>query len=273
MNVFQEFATPVALRIGEGAALAAAIALGAYLAQSLSRSGAIAAMAVGTAAVAAGWSWGALLVIYFATAAALSRWRADSKGVRTAPVIEKGGARDAMQVLANGGAFVAFALLSRAGERTASLLAGVAALGALAASTADSWGTEVGTAAGGEPRSMLTLRRVPPGTSGGVSFAGWAATLVGAFFIAVVARALSLNPAVGVVTIAGVAGATADTVLGASLQQRRWCATCERETERSVHDCGANTAHAGGVRWLSNDAVNFAATLAGAFVAVVLTLF
>ena len=273
MNVFQEFATPVTLRIGEGAVLAAAIALVAYRARSLSRSGALAAVALGTAAVAAGWSWGALLMIYFATSAALSRWRSDSKGARTAPIIAKGGARDAIQVLANGGAFAAFALLSCAGDRTASLLAAVAALGALAASTADTWGTEVGTAAGGEPRSMLTLRRVPPGTSGGVSLAGSAAMLMGAFFIAVIARALGLNPAVGAVTIAGVAGATVDTVLGASLQQRRWCATCERETERSVHDCGAITAHSGGLRWLGNDAVNFAATLAGAFVAAVLTLF
>ena len=273
MSLFLDVDAAAPVRIGVGVVLAAGIALGAYAARSLSRSGAIAAVVVGTAAVTAGWDWAALLVIYFATSTALSRWRAATKGARTAAIVDKGGARDATQVLANGGAFAAFALLSGVGDRAASLVAAAAALGALAASTADTWATEVGVAARGEPRSLRTLRRVPPGTSGGVSIQGSMAMLVGALFIAFVARALGLSPAIAAVAVAGVAGATADTALGATLQQRRWCATCEHPTERLVHDCGAATAHAGGLRWLDNDAVNFAATFVGAAVAALLVLF
>ena len=55
----------MAERLAAGLLAAAAIALVARRAGSLSTSGAIAATLVGTAAVAAGWHWGALLVVYF----------------------------------------------------------------------------------------------------------------------------------------------------------------------------------------------------------------
>ncbi|MGH7635177.1 MAG: DUF92 domain-containing protein, partial [Gemmatimonadaceae bacterium] len=45
--------------------MAIAIALAAWRAGSLNRSGTLAAIVVGTLAIAAGWSWGALLIIYF----------------------------------------------------------------------------------------------------------------------------------------------------------------------------------------------------------------
>jgi uncharacterized protein (TIGR00297 family) len=257
-------------RVAAGLLAAAAIALGARRAGSLSTSGAVAAMAVGTAAVAAGWRWGALLVAYFIASSLLSRRGAAEKARRTGGVVEKGGPRDVIQVLANGGVFALCALLAALAGAPANAPLAVAALGALAAATADTWATEVGTLFGGTPRSLLTLRRVPPGTSGAVSLAGTLAMIAGALFIALLARALSLTSAVGIVAIGGAAGAMADSLLGATLQERRWCDACALATERRVHDCGAATRLAGGQAWMDNDAVNLLATLVGAVVAATL---
>ena len=55
-------------------------------------------------------------------------------------------------------------------------------------------------------------------------------------------------------------------LLGATLQARRWCDTCERETERADARLRHGHAHAGGAAWMDNDLVNLAATMAGAFV-------
>ncbi|WP_353268345.1 DUF92 domain-containing protein, partial [Gemmatimonas sp.] len=59
-------------------------------------------------------------------------------------------------------------------------------------------------------------------------------------------------------------GAVVDTVVGAWWQARRWCPSCERETEQHRHRCGTTTVHYRGVSWLGNDAVNLLCTVAGA---------
>jgi uncharacterized protein (TIGR00297 family) len=249
-------------RAAAGLVAASIIALLAWRARSLTASGAIAAALVGTASVAAGWGWGALLVGYFVASTLLSRLGAEGKARRTSAVVEKGGARDAVQVLANGGLFAALACVSSAAP-----LAGAAAAGALAAATADTWATEVGTLLNATPRSVRTGRVVPPGTSGGMSLPGTLALAGGALAIAICARASGLEAATLAVVAGGVTGAMADTLLGATVQARRWCSRCERATERRVHDCGTATTRAGGLAWLDNDAVNFGATAVGAGVA------
>lgn len=248
-----------------GLVIAAAIALLARRHGSLSRSGALAALVTGTVCAAAGWGWAVLLVAFFVVSSTLSRFGEREKAARTGSVVAKGGERDALQVAANGGLFALAAVLSLGGW------AGWAAAGAgaLAAATADTWGTEIGTLAGRPPRSLLGWRPVPAGTSGAVSAPGSAATLAGALFIALLARALGWTAGAALAALAGgVAGALTDSLLGATLQARRWCATCGVSTERLVHGCGDATTHAAGARWLDNDAVNLLSTAAGALVAL-----
>lgn len=247
-----------------GAAAALVVALAARRAGSLSGSGAAMAILLGAAASAAGWAWAALLVAYFAASSALSHWKRAAKEARTGSVVAKGGARDAWQVLANGGVFGAAALASISLPHPAWP---AVAVGALAASTADTWGTEIGTATGGTPRSLLGGGAVPPGTSGAVSAAGSLATLAGAAFIALLASALGWDDIVVPALAGGVAGAFADSLLGATLQQRRWCDACQAATERPVHGCGTRTRVAGGIAWLDNDVVNLLCTAVGAGVA------
>ena len=248
-----------------GLALAAAIAIGARRAGSLSTSGALAAIALGTASFAAGWSWAIVLIAFFVASTALSRWREERKAERMGGIVAKGGRRDAVQVLANGGIFAACAALSLAIPWPGWT---ILAAGAIAASTADTWATEVGSLARTEPRSIVSWRPVPAGTSGGVSFQGTLAALAGAAFIALTTRIVGWPLAVVPAALAGgMAGTTADSLLGATLQSRRWCPPCAAHTERQVHRCGTGTSHAGGLPWLGNDAVNAIGGGVGALVA------
>lgn len=242
----------------------------AWRARSLNASGAIAATLVGTATVAAGWDWGALLIAFFATSTLLSRAGRDRKSARTGAIVAKGGDRDAIQVLANGGIFAVCALLFAATSAPPWAALG---LGALAASTADTWATEVGTLAAHAPRSILTWRPVPAGTSGGITVPGTAAALAGAAALALLAAALGWPARVATAAaIGGVAGALADSLLGATVQSHRRCPVCNAATERDVHPCGTRTVPAGGWPWLDNDAVNALCGVVGAAVAVAVSV-
>lgn len=244
---------------------ALALAVGA-----LTMAGAVAAVVVGALCILAGWGWAGLLILYFAVAVAFSKLGADAKARRTGSVVAKAGGRDAVQVLANGGVFALAAFLSAHGSANNATLLAAAAVGALAASAADTLATEIGTLTGGEPRLVIGWRPVPPGTSGGVTIAGSLAMVGGAVLIALAAFGMGLSSHAVAAALGGIAGAIADSLLGALLQERRHCLHCDLDTERRVHDCGAPTVHAGGIAWLDNDLVNLSATLAGAAVAAAL---
>lgn len=248
-----------------------AIALLARRARALSSGGAVAATVVGTLAVAAGWKWAILLAVYFASSSALSRFGAKQKVARTASIVEKGDERDALQVLANGGVFALAAAIAVVWpDHNGRWLA--LGLGGLAASASDTWATEIGTLHGGTPRSIFGFGVVPVGMSGGVTLAGTLAAIGGAAFIAVAAVALSWPFRIGIATlVGGVVGSTLDSVVGATLQQRRWCDHCRQATERAVHDCGTTTGAFGGLAWLDNDAVNLVCGAAGGLIAMAIS--
>lgn len=254
-------------RVLAGFALALVIALIARRLGALTTSGAIAATLLGTLAVGAGWNWGILLVTYFVTASALSRVGAARKKRRTWTMVEKGGARDAVQVVANGGVFGA-AVLTAALFPHAGLLPAIA-VGAIAAAASDTWATEIGTLWGGAPRSVRTWRPVPVGSSGGITGAGTVAMVAGALFMATVVHLLGWRQGfVAGALIGGVAGAVVDTAIGATLQERRRCMGCGEHTERRIHTCGSRTRRDGGVNRLGNDAVNAIAALVGGVMAL-----
>ena len=239
---------------------------------SLAPSGRWGAVIVGTAATAAGWGWAALLVGWFVASSALTRLGQVQKLARTAGVLAPSSARTAIQVGANGSLFALGAL---AGTLTEGTAAWVMALGALAAAAADTWATELGVLWGGPPRSLFGGDRIAPGMSGGVTAVGLLASVAGAAAVGVAGAGLVPtlpwgSLAVAVAT-AGVLGGLADSALGATVQARRWCATCAKETERDMHDCGTRTAHARGLRWMTNDTVNLLATLVGALAALALS--
>lgn len=232
-------------------------------------SGAVAAAAVGAAVWAGlGWRGFALLAAFFVLASGLTRLGYRSKAA--AGLAEaRGGRRAARQVVANGGIGAVAALLAAgspggplgpalgaepgaAAEPFAVPIAGLtlalAFAAALATAAADTASTEIGQLLRRRTWLLTTLQPVAPGTDGGVSLPGTSAALGTALLIGALGAGLGLYPAAGAFAAgaAGFLGATADSLLGATLERR-----------------GA----------LDNDRVNLLATLAGAVAAAVLARF
>lgn len=208
----------------------------------LTTSGQLAAAIVGLAVLLGAGTLGvALLLVFFLSSSALSRFRADRKSRWREPA-----GRSAAQVVANGGVAAAFALLALAGSVSA---AHYALVGAVAAATADTWATEIGSAGRWPTWSVIGGGRVTPGRSGGVSIPGTLGGIAGAALIGFVA-ALPDGSGVGaddwlrLAVPAGTAGMFVDSLLGATLEDR--------------------------LQVIGNDGVNLGGTLAGALVGLAL---
>ena len=249
-----------------GVVVSLLVSLSGRHAHALSASGAAAGVVLGTIAITAGWSWGVLLLSLFASVAVLSRFHGAEKEKKLAAIVQKGGERDASQIVANGAVFTIAALGSLIAPATAWY---AIAAGALAFSAADTWATEIGTLSPGDPHSIVTGRRVPVGTSGGVSVTGSLGAIAGALFIAIEAMFAAWPISFTAVLLGGIIAAVADSLLGATLQERRRCERCNTATEREFHDCGTRTKINGGISGLDNDKVNAACSVIGALIALV----
>jgi uncharacterized protein (TIGR00297 family) len=157
-----------------------------------------------------------------------------------------GGQRTARQVVANGGVA---ALAALAGSWPAFA-------GALAAATADTWATEIGSFSKARPRLITSGEPVPRGASGGITLLGTAGGVAGALVMGLLAWMLGAHTRqlAGVVALAGAGGMLLDSLLGATVQ-----GSFEHEPVQPAR----------GYAWLDNDAVNLAATLSGAAIAAV----
>jgi len=267
------------LRLVVGLALSAGVGWAGFKRASLSRSGLLGAIAVGTLTFGlGGWVWGLLLVAFFATSSALTHY-ASARKQPLADHFAKGSRRDLAQVLANGGLGAALAMAYAATGGQPTLFFAFA--GAMAAVTADTWATELGVLSADRPRLITTGEAVEPGTSGAVSPLGSLAAMSGAWMIGFLSLALQLlqgclsgvpwNPRLGwlplLAALAGLAGSLFDSLLGATLQASYYCMHCGKETEQPIHRCGRQPIHIRGWPWLDNDGVNLLASLAGALIA------
>ena len=268
------------LQIIIGVISSTAIALFAHRRGSLSASGALASVVVGTVTFGfGGWIWGLVLIAFFASSSALSRYRRADK--RTlAEKFAKGVKRDWGQVIANGGLAAFIALLYFLYPLSPFL---AAFLGSIATVNADTWATEVGVLSREPPRLITTGRRVPVGTSGAITLLGTTASTLGSLLIGVLGHilmsaeamlsgedALRLSWIIPVTLFSGLLGSLFDSLLGATVQGIFYCARCEMETEKELHSCGLRTSLVRGWRWLNNDMVNFLSSLWGALVAIAL---
>ena len=201
-----------------------------------------------------------ILLGYFMAATTVSRLAGAESDSAVARIVAKDGRRDATQVLANGGVYCVVAALGGLGHPV--LAAG--ALGALAASSADTWATVFGIGFGTTPRLITTGRKVERGESGGVTLAGFMGSAGGAAIIAALVAATGLPHGLALASLGGgICGATADSLLGATIQERRWCERCGEPTERAVHVCGGASRLVGGIQSLDNDVINLLSTFAG----------
>ncbi|MEB2333845.1 MAG: DUF92 domain-containing protein [Anaerolineaceae bacterium] len=254
-----------------GFLLAIIIAFLAYRARSLSKSGAFAAMILGTIIFGLGGiPWAAILLTFFFTSSALSRaFKKRKQGLNEK--YSKSDRRDAGQVLGNGGLAAALVILHYFYPESNIGWIGFAA--SLAAVNADTWATEIGVLNPTLPRMIMDLRkRVEKGTSGGVSLVGTLASLAGSALIAALASLFTTNWSLFLpITFAGLAGSLFDSFLGATVQAMYFCPKDNKETEKHpLHTCGAETVHLRGWKWLTNDWVNFACGLVGTLIGILL---
>ncbi len=243
--------------------VAALLAVTAHRVRALSAGGAAAAAVVGTCCLLGGVDWVALLLFFFISSTVLSAWRDDARRALLNGMVDKGAARDAWQVGANG---AVFALAALGWSLAPAMVWRAIGVGAIGAATADTWSTEVGTVRGGTPRHILNGRTLPHGASGGITAVGTLAGVIGATAVALLAVGLRWRVPFVATVAGGIAGLVADSLLGATLQERRWCNACGRMTERRVHNCATRTEVRGGLRGYTNDAVNLTSVILGALV-------
>nr|WP_303647770.1 DUF92 domain-containing protein [Haloarchaeobius sp. HME9146] len=201
--------------------------------------------------VLGGLGWFSLLITFFGVGALATKFRYDIKKDRGVAE-ENDGARGTGNVLGN--AAVALASVLGFAAATVELLPVDATYflfafaGSLSTALSDTLSSEVG-AIFDDPRLVTTWQRVEPGTDGAVTWQGELAGIAGALAMGIIAIAVfpGVDPSMtvtptggGIVLLAGVAGMTVDSLLGATIE--------------------------GAV--VGNQGVNFLATLSGAIVAV-----
>jgi len=268
-------------RILAGAIISLALAIYAFRREALSATGTLAAVLLGVSVFwLGGTDWFIVLAAFLITSILFTRFK-EAEKQDVVKQFAKGGTRDFWQVLANGGIA---GILAIAFFYYHDPIIFYAFLGVIGTVTADTWATELGILGKRKPRLITTLKSVPIGTSGAVSTIGLAITLAAGVFIGAVAHAsISIfgtplsapaHPLLLVLAISGVAafiGSLADSLLGATVQVMYYSKHHRKETERSVMD-GEKTTLIRGHRWLDNDIVNLAASIAGGLAAAGLYL-
>jgi uncharacterized protein (TIGR00297 family) len=203
-----------------GLALNAAVAAAGWLARTVSVSGALTGLIIGSI-VFAGTTWRGwlLLLAAFVAASVTSRMglaRKTALGIAEA----RGGRRGAGNAIANTGVAAcaaALAVLSPYGA--ASLLALTASL---VAGASDTVASEIGKAWGRRTFLVTTFRSVPPGTVGAASLEGTGALIGSALLLAWMAAGLGLigYEVIPAVAIAAVVASFIEGALGAAFEPR-----------------------------------------------------
>ncbi|MDQ0231982.1 DUF92 domain-containing protein [Metabacillus malikii] len=239
----------------------------AYKLKSLTLSGAITSVIVGFS-IYLGFSYNGLLLLgcFFVSSSLFSKCKQERKS-SALDIVNKGGQRDSLQVLANGGIPTLIALISIIELFSGhTLLAGFCI--SLAAATSDTWASEIGTLSKQKPRMLFTFKKVPRGTSGAISLLGTSAAIAGSFLISMLSSmlfSLPWNMFIGIF-ILGFLGNVLDTILGQTIQVKYKCEACGKITERKQH-CRMEAKVCSRFPLLNNDAVNLIsisiATIAG----------
>jgi uncharacterized protein (TIGR00297 family) len=166
------------------------------------------------------------LLAFFLFGNLVTRYKYDKKA-KLGVAEENKGMRGIPNVLGNGFAPLIFAVLYAISRESYHPLFLLGFSGAVATACADTFSTEIGEAEG-NPRLITTLKRVPVGTSGGVSLPGFGAALLGSALISLVCLLFVLSgedPRILttfflVCLLSGFLGSIADSIFGATIEDK-----------------------------------------------------
>ena len=216
-----------------------------------------------------GWAWTIPILTFFFASSLLSKFGRARKN-NLDRKFDKTDTRDEGQVAANGGVagIIILVWYIFPGEENLFILY----LASLAAVTADTLGTEIGTLSKKKPVSIVTFKSVESGTSGGVSHVGFLGSVLGASLIAlsgwiVAGQTISLTMSVKII-FSGVFGSIVDSICGATIQSQ-YRTDDGTITEKAMYR-GQLTAYIRGVTWIDNDIVNWFCAAAGALLMYIL---
>ncbi len=163
-----------------------------------------------------GWPWLMSVLLFFLSSAAFTKLHHALKGHRT-----KSTARNAWQVIANIiWAVTSSALFLLTGNEIFILLF----IAFVAAVTADTWASEIGPLLNKRCVSLSTMRTVPAGTNGGISFFGSLAALTGATVISSLSYYLFFGTwqwdIIAILSVSAFLACFADSMLGAFAEEK-----------------------------------------------------
>ena len=238
--------------------------------------------------------WSALLT-FFLSSSLVSKWKKNQKH-SVSLEFSKDSKRDSLQVISNsfpailfGTIFLIvdfFPIITTINDMSLIISSPwlFAAFASFATHNADTWMTEIGIITNTTPRLITNLRkRVPRGTSGGVTIIGTIAGMIGSMIIStmyilssIIVSEISWLTIVILfilLTIAGIIGGLIDSFEGATVQGIFYCKYCLKETEREIHKCGNETVFLRGYRVITNDFVNISSAFISGCIAGVLYWF
>jgi len=201
-------------------AVVAALGLLSYLLGALDWKGAIAASLLGLAVLELGGLYPFLALMTFViTGVMATRYRYGEKK-KLGLAQSNNGVRSWGNVLGNGLAVLIFLIL----ERLSMLdVFWAATFSAIATVNGDTLASELGKVLGKSPRLITNLKPVKPGTNGAVSIEGELFALLGCAIIALFALPLTELKAQMflAVTLGGFVGANLDSLIGATLENKK----------------------------------------------------
>jgi len=254
---------------------------------SLSTSGALLALLVGFCLTLAHVSFIVALLVFFISSSKATKFRQDIKKKFDSD-FKEGGQRNWLQVLCNGGMATELALLYLLDVGSADLPVdfrhhyraswlGMGILGALACCNGDTWASELGSVLSkDEPILITTLKKVPRGTNGAISFPGLVVSFLGGMvvgvgyafgiYLATPSIEMALAPEQWKVILvggfAGLLGSIVDSLLGATVQ----FSGKDKKTGKVVEVAKEGVSKISGRMILDNHSVNLVSSIITALV-------
>lgn len=257
-----------------GLILSTIISILAYKKKSLSISGVLSAIFLGTILYSIGHvSMYSLMIIFFILGSILSKINSKISyklNLNSSKFLKESGCRNYIQVFANGGIPLIFSIMYMTNPSDLFIIASAAAF---ASATSDTFASEIGSLSSEKPHYLLSRKNTDTGLSGGVTRLGFFASLLGTFIISfsfvliiTLERGFNFNFIFyGIlVFLLGFLGSIIDSILGEKFQVKYYSNVFSGKlTEKSMENDIPNKI-AFGHPLMDNNMVNFLSILISA---------